>query len=159
MYHYEIIKLYNYMVQTKTDDLLYLKQKDLFQKKQNIESEINKYYSIIKNTETSSITFFPDSDFMYSFYLERSSLISLLLYYKHTNTQRYKNQDFSKKQDLELINKCILSAIKENPTISYLELIELGTKDDETEMNLEAMIENNIITYRKTGNSHCFRIR
>lgn len=131
----------------KKEEYLYMTQNELFQRKLEIDADIIKWKSSSENTKDDTMYYFPDPSIMYSLSLIDSAIISLIIEYKFTNLARLKSKCIQKEENSD-ITELIIMAIKEEPKISYMDLIDLGTEKDEFEMYLEKLVEDRGISRR-----------
>lgn len=136
---FEIVKIH------KKEEYLYMTQEELFKKKLDADSEIAVWKQGVENTKDDCMQYFPKLSYMYSFYLIETAIISVIIDYKFTNLERLENKRYTKEYNPD-ITDLIITAIKENPKISYNDLIDLGTEKDEIEMYLERLIEDKVIS-------------
>jgi hypothetical protein len=95
----------------------------------------------------------PLSQALYDINLEYSAFFSFLLDYKYTNLAIYKSKNRLKtkaecKKADKPIRDLIINTIKSKPNVSYFELIDLKSEDEEIEVYLEEMIEEGVL-YRR----------
>lgn len=139
---FDIFKIINIH---KREEYLYMTQEELFKKKSDADAEIAGWKQSVENTKDDCMQYFPNPSFMYSFYLIETAIISVIIDYKFTNLERLENKRYTKEYNPD-ITDLIITAIKENPKISYTDLIDLGTEKDEIEMYLERLIEDKVIS-------------
>lgn len=137
---FEIVKI------NKKEEYLYMSHEELFQKKLKTDNEAIQW-KISNESECCFDYVFPDPSFMYSFYLIDSAIISIVIDYKLTNLARYKSKCIMHEENPE-ITKFLITAIKEDPKISYIDLIDLGNEKDEFEIYLEKLIEDGVVSRR-----------
>lgn len=147
----------------KKEEYLYMTQHDLFQEKLKIDTEILKWKNsseIAKKDYNRYMFFYPDPSFMYQACLIDSAILSLVIDYKLTNLERLKNNHiFNKAQDYDSIIELLITGIKEDPKISYRDLIDLGNEQDELEMYLEKIIEDGVVSRRGKKDDKYWKIR
>lgn len=86
---------------------------------------------------------FPSTNFLYSRSLKECAVISLILDYKIQNWENDENRNLMQTKEFDdFACNMIIDKVRENPEISYLELVSLGNEDDEMEFYLERLIEN-----------------
>lgn len=133
----------------KKEEYLYLTQQDLLQKKSETDAEILKWKNASEFTKNDRMHYFPDPSFMYCASLTDSAILSLVIAYKFTNLERLEhNCFFQSSQDYHSMTELLITGIKENPKISYRDLIDLGNEQDELELYLEKLIEDRVISRR-----------
>ncbi len=141
----------------KDEEYLYMTQEELFQRKLEIDADIIKWKSSSENMEDDTMYYFPDPSIMYSLSLIDSAVISLIIEYKFTNLARLESKCNMHEENPEII-EFLITAIKEDPKISYFDLIDLGTEKDEFEMYLEKLIEDKIISRRGKYNNKYWKV-
>lgn len=139
---FEIVK------RNKREEYLYMTHDELFQKKLETDEDIIKWKKDSENEKYFEYGhFFPDPSTMFTLCLIESAIISIVIDYKFTNLARMKSKCSMKEENNEIFD-FIITAIKEEPKISYMDLIDLGTEKDEFEMYLERLIEDKVISWR-----------
>lgn len=126
---------------------LYLTQKELLEKKSEIDNKIIEYRKYIpykhSNSEEITLDIFPPTSFLYSRSLIVCAVISLILDYKIHNWENDENRNLMQTKEFDdFACNMIINKVREDPEISYLELVALGNEDDEMEFYLERLIEN-----------------
>lgn len=149
---FEIVKVH------KKEEYLYMTQEELFKKKLDADSEIAVWKQSVENTKDDCMQYFPKLSFMYSFYLIETAIISVIIDYKFTNLERLESKRYTKEYNPD-ITDLIITAIKENPKISYTDLIDLGTEKDEIEMYLERLIEDKVISRFGKQNNRYWKLK
>ncbi|MDE6672531.1 MAG: hypothetical protein K2J36_05625 [Ruminococcus sp.] len=140
----------------KKEEYLYMTHEELFQKKLETDKDIIQW----KNASESEKYFdyvFPDPSTMYSLNLIESAIISIVIDYKRINVARLKSKQIMK-EDKPEITEFLITAIKEDPKISYRDLIDLGSEKDEFEMYLEKLIEDRVISRRGKSDNKFWRV-
>lgn len=136
---FEIVRI------NKREEYLYMTQSKLFQEKLEADEDIIKWKNASESTKNDFMRYFPDPSIMYKLNLIKSAIILVVIDYKFTNLARLESKCFMKEENSD-ISELIITAIKEDPKISYIDLINLGTEKDEIEIYLEKLIEDEIIS-------------
>lgn len=145
---FEIIRL------NKREEYLYMTQNELFQEKLKTDENIIQWKSVSESIENSYMHYFPNPSIMYTLNLIESAIISIVIDYKFTNLARF-NSKHSMQEENPEITDFIITAVKEDPEISYMDLINLGNEKDEFEIYLEKLIDNKVISrYEKNNNKY-----
>lgn len=142
----------------KDEEYLYMTQEELFQKKLKIDERIIDWKGDCEKVKQFPFdNFYPDPSAVYAFSLIECAVISIVISYKFRNLEKLESKCTIHEENPE-IYEMLITAIKEDPKISYFDLIDLGTEKDEFEMYLEKLIEDKIISRRGKYNNKYWKV-
>ena len=122
---FEIVRI------NKREEYLYMTHDELFQKKLKTDEDIINWKPTNKSEKYYFEYVFPDPSIMYSLNLIESAIISVVIEYKLINLARLESKCIMQENKQE-ITEFLITAIKEEPKISYMDLIDLGNEKDRT---------------------------
>lgn len=153
--YYNGFDVFEIIRKNKDEEYLYMTQEELFHKKLKIDEKIIDWKEDSEKAKQFPFdNFYPDLSAIYVFSLIECAVISIVISYKFRNLEKLESLRFCKQEKTE-IYEMLITAIKEDPKISYMDLINFGTEKDEFEMYLEKLIEDKAISRRgKRGNRY-----